>query len=126
MLIGDVWISPPMVAELSELTSVHVTTVRRWLRTKKLPEATYQLLDLLQNGSIARIHPAWSGWRLCPRDGVLIPPNGSRPFAPGHLCAMQLNYQRIAAMRNQIRELKKQLRDSQTVAEPKPVALVGR
>ena len=106
MLIGDVWISPPMVAELSELTGVHAATVRRWLRNRKIPKATYQLLDLLQNGSIARIHRAWAGWKLCPRSGELMPPNGSRPFAPGHLYAMQLNYQRISAMKIQIRDLR--------------------
>ena len=49
MLIGDVWISPPMVPELSERTGVHRTTVQRWLKTKKIPEAMYQLLDLLLN-----------------------------------------------------------------------------
>ena len=126
MLIGDVWISPPMVAELSELTGVHRTTVQRWLRTKTIPKATYLLLDLLHNGSLARIHPAWCGWRLCRRTGRLIAPNDDRPLLPGHLFAMQLNYQRIAALEGDVRELRKQLRDSQRIAEPKPLALVGR
>lgn len=109
MLIGDVWISPPMVAELSELTGVHATTVRRWLRTRKLPKATYLLLDLLQNGSIASIHRAWSGWKLCRHTGQLIPPNGEPSFSPGHLFAMQLNYQRISALKIENRELRDRL-----------------
>ena len=98
-----------MVDALCKQLGVHRTTVQRWLRRKTIPKAMYVLLDLLHNGSLARIHRAWAGWKLCPRDGVLIPPNGSRPFAPGHLFAMQLNYQRIAAMKTQIRELRDQV-----------------
>ena len=117
MLIGDVWISPPMVDALCKQLGVHRTTVQRWLRKKTIPNAMYVLLDLLHNGSLARIHRAWDGWKLCPRDGVLIPPNGSRPFAPGHLYAMQLNYQRISALKSENRELRNRLRQTAIVGQ---------
>ena len=68
MLIGDVWISPPMVGELTEQLGVHATTVRRWLKKATIPKASYLLLELFQNGSIARIHDAWSGWVIAPQD----------------------------------------------------------
>ena len=118
MLIGDVWISPPMVRELSELTGVHRTTVQRWLKKKQLPEAIYLLLDLLHNGSLARIHRDWEGWTLCPRTGELVPPNDSRPFAPGHLFAMQLNYQLIASLKSENRALRDRLRQTTVVEQP--------
>ena len=114
-----------MVPELSERTGVHRTTVQRWLKTKKMPKAMYQLLDLLLNGSIARIHGAWSDWKIDASSGDLITATGWR-IAAGEILAMPLRYQYIAALEGDVRELKKQLRDLQTVAEPKPLAVVAR
>ena len=109
MLIGDVWISPPMVPELSERTGVHRTTVQRWLKTKKIPEAMYQLLDLLLNGSLARIHGAWHGWHIDAGSGELITATGWRITA-GEILAIQLRYQQLAALKVQNAELREQLR----------------
>ena len=114
-----------MVPDLSERTGVHRTTVQRWLKTRKIPAAMYQLLELLLNGSIARIHGAWSGWKIDASSGDLITATGWR-ISAGEILAMPLRYQYIAALEDDVRELKKQLRDSQTSAEPKPLALVGR
>ena len=87
---------------------VHVTTVRRWLRTKKIPEATYVLLDLLHNGSIERIHPAWSGWSIDTRSGDLESPVGTRIRA-GEILAIPLRRHQVSALECDVRELKKQL-----------------
>lgn len=109
MLIGDVWISPPMVPELSERTGVHRTTVQRWLTKEKIPEAMYQLLDLLLNGSIARIHGAWYGWRIDAGSGELITATGWRITA-GEILAIPLRYQHLAALKVQNAELREELR----------------
>ena len=114
-----------MVPDLSERTGVHRTTVQRWLKTRKIPEAMYQLLDLLLNGSIARIHGAWSDWKIEASSGDLITASGWRITA-GEILAIPFRYHYIAALEADVRELKKQLRDSQTLAEPKQLVLVSR
>ena len=125
MLIGDVWISPPMVAELSERTGVHRTTVQRWLRNRKIPKATYQLLDLLQNGSIARIHRAWSGWLIDRKSGHLVAPTGLE-ISAGEILAIPWRYQQLAAAQCELRETKKQLRELQQIPEQQQLVLVTR
>ena len=98
-----------MVPELSERTGVHRTTVQRWLKTKKIPKAIYQLLDLLLNGSIARIHGAWHGWSIDAGSGELITATGWR-ISAGEILAIPLRYQHLAALKVQNAELRDQLR----------------
>ena len=114
-----------MVPELSERTGVHRTTVQRWLKTKKMPKAMYQLLDLLLNGSIARIHGAWSGWKIEASSGDLITASGWRITA-GEILAMPFRYHYIAALEGDVRELKKQLSELQQPDIPRPLAVVSR
>ena len=47
MLIGDVWISPPMIADISEVTGVNRTTVARWMKRRQLPPTVYRYLPTL-------------------------------------------------------------------------------
>ena len=98
-----------MVPELSDRTGVHRTSVQRWLKTKKIPEAMYQLLDLLLNGSIARIHGAWHGWHIDAGSGELITATGWAITA-GEVLAIPLRYQQLAALKVQNAELREQLR----------------
>ena len=107
MLIGDVWITTPMVRELCNLTGVHRTTVQRWLTKRKLPRPIYLLLDLMLNGSIVRIHSAWSGFTIDANTGDLVTPLGW-PIRPGEILALQLRYQQIAALQCEVRELRTQ------------------
>ncbi len=106
MLIGDVWISPPMVGELTEQLGVHATTVRRWLRTATIPKASYLLLELFQNGSIARIHDAWSGWVIDSKAGHLIAPDGFK-ISAREILAITYRYLQLAALQCEVRELRR-------------------
>lgn len=115
-----------MVRDLAEKTGVHRTTVARWIAKKKLPESVYALLDLTQNGSLARIHSAWDGWKLCPHTGEILPPNDARGFTPGHLLAMQLRYQELSALRIQMTELKSRLRQLEKPARGRTLGVVSQ
>ena len=106
MLIGDVWISPPMVGELTEQLGVHATTVRRWLRTATIPKASYLLLELLQNGLIARIHDAWCGWVIDTKAGHLIAPDGFK-ISAREVLAITYRYLQLAALQCEVRELRR-------------------
>ena len=77
MMIGDVWISPPTIPDLCRRLDVCRKTVRRWMQRGQLPKPVYDLLDLTENGNLARIHSDWEGWNIDPREGHLISPNVS-------------------------------------------------
>jgi len=63
--------------ELARLTDSHVTTARRWLRTKKAPPMVLRCLAVLRRGDLGAVNKAWTGWRLSARDGELYSPEGS-------------------------------------------------
>ena len=124
MQIGDVWISPPMVAQLAELLGVHRTTVRRWIRNEQLPDAIYQLLDLLHNGSIARIHDAWSGWVIDTKTGHLMAPDGLE-ISASEILAITYRYAQLAALQCEVRELKRRLVEKSVVPKQGNLAIVS-
>lgn len=65
-------------AAIADLMCAHVTTVRRWRRTRCLPKRLRPLARLLLWGDLSVISPAWEGWSL--RKGELHSPYYSRPF----------------------------------------------
>ena len=80
--------------------------MQRWLTTAKIPEAMYQLLDLLLNGSIARIHGAWSGWNIDTKTGDLVTPVGTT-IKPGEVMSIPYRMQLLRHLQREIAELKK-------------------
>lgn len=108
MLIDDVWISPSMVGEVSDLCGVHRTTVARWLQRRELPRLAHKVLNLVLHGRLQEIHPAWAGWSIDHKSGELVTPLGRSVTAP-EILAMQLRYQHIAALEVELRELRKSI-----------------
>jgi hypothetical protein len=86
-------------AELAALTDSHVTTARRWLRTKKVPPVVLRCLAVLLRGELGAVSREWAGWTL--RRGELYSPEGVG-FTPGHVRAGPLHA-------NTARELRRQL-----------------
>lgn len=70
---------------------------------EKYPKATYVLLDLLLNGSVGRIHPAWEGWSIDPKSGDLVTPLGWSLRAT-EVLANPLRYQELAAVKVELAE----------------------
>lgn len=103
-LIGDTWLSAPMIPRLCAITGCHRTTVLRWLQKRALPPAAARLLELVLSGRLQRIHAAWDGWRLDPLTGELVTPTGARLQAPD-IISLPLRYQEIAALRRRLAEL---------------------
>lgn len=102
MLIGDVWITPPMIAEISELTGVNRTTVARWIKQRQLPPTVYRYLCLVLNGQLAGIHDAWAGWSISARSGDLISPVGTM-IKPGEVMSIPYRLHQISALNEKIR-----------------------
>jgi len=97
MLIGDVWITRPMIAEISELTGVDRTTVARWIKRRQLPPTVYRYLRMVLNGRLADIHDAWAGWSIDVRSGDLISPVGTM-IKPGEVMSIPYRLHQIAAL----------------------------
>lgn len=70
--------------QLAELTGVHVTTARRWMREKGAPAAICRALAVLRFGRLAALDPQWSGWII--RDGRLWSPEND-DWSPGEVRA---------------------------------------
>ena len=107
MEIEGIWITARDIPALCELTGCHRTTVARWLDKGELPPPVQALLDLIYNGNLERVHPAWKGWRVNPRTGALTSPldTRNRGLKPAEILAWPLRYQHIAALQAELREL---------------------
>lgn len=112
MMIGDIWLSPPMIPELSKTLGVDRTTIARWLENAKLPPAIYQLLDLIENGNLGRIHSDWDGWRINPKDGDLVTPIVHRAehqtYRARDIFKMGIVYQHLRALKDENEKLRLQ------------------
>ena len=117
MLIDGVWISPPMVDELSRRLGVHRTTVRRWMEQAKFPPAVLQLLLLLENGQLGDIHDAWQDWSLEPRTGRLRTPVGTS-IAPGEILSIPYRLHLVTAQQRRIAELEAELEQLKSAVDP--------
>lgn len=97
-LIDDVWLSPPMLPALAELTGTHRTTVARWYEKRRLPKPVHLLLQLVWHGRIARIHGAWDGWAIDVRSGELVTPYGVAVTA-GEILAIPYRLHELSTLR---------------------------
>ena len=69
---------------IARWTGVHITTARRWKRGEEPPQSAATLIQILANGDLGFIDPAWAGWRL--DNGELVAPDQSR-YTPGNVMA---------------------------------------
>ena len=109
MMIGDIWLTPQMIPDLSDKLGVHPKTVARWLRDRKLPKTVEMLLDITHNGNLGQIHPDWDGWHIGIKDGELVTPivhrGGRRSYRNRDIFKMQITYQQLSALRSANAEL---------------------
>ena len=70
-MIGRIWLTTAMIADVAQETGKHRTTVARWLARREIPPAEHRLLDLTHNGNLGEIHEAWRGWSIDVRRGEL-------------------------------------------------------
>lgn len=101
-MIDGVWISPPMIPQLTQELGVHRTTVSRWMQRRKLPTAVHKLLDITTNGALRHIHPAWEEWNIDVRNGDLILPTyrrGTREtITATEVTLMPIRYEQVQAL----------------------------
>lgn len=85
--------------DLAELTDSHVTTARRWLRTRELPAVVGRCLAVLRAGDLGGLSSAWAGWSV--RGNALVSPEGSQ-FTPGDVRAGPLHAETARLLRGQL------------------------
>lgn len=70
------------IDQLQQITQLHPTTLRRYLRTNEAPPHIIRLIALYSQGILPSTEPAWNGWRL--RAGNLSDPDGNE-YTPGEI-----------------------------------------
>lgn len=79
--------------ELARLTDAHITTARRWLKSRRAPRVVMLALSLVRFGDLGAASPDWTGWSV--RADELVSPEGST-FTPGMVRSGPL-FERAAA-----------------------------
>ena len=102
-MIGQIWLSPPMIAGLASELGVHRTTVARWIRRGRMPPAVERYLELKHNGRLCTLHEAWNGWRIT-RTGQLATPTGD-VLTPGQILSMPYQYRLACELRHRVTTL---------------------
>ncbi len=103
MMYKDVWLSPPMTADIAKLTRCTERTVSRWLKRGRIPETPLKLLQIIQSGKLGEIHDEWHGWKICSRTGQLWSPNGEK-MHQGDISAIKYRLHQIRALRDELRK----------------------
>jgi len=111
MMYKDVWLTTPMVEEIARLTRCHKRTVEKWIERRKIPDTPYELLDVVQNGRLGKIHKGWRGWTICRRTGMLTSPSNEIIYQ-GEIQAIRYRRHLIAHLQRELR-LAKQFEDAQ-------------
>lgn len=84
--------------ELAGLTDAHITTARRWLRSRRAPRVIMLALALMRCGDLGAVSSAWAGWVLR-RDQLWSPEN--EPYTPGMVRAGPLHARASVELRAQ-------------------------
>lgn len=94
---------------LSQWLEVHVTTVRRWADgTTKVPRAAVVAIEAHRGRLPGMATRVWERWTINRNDGLLYGPEG-RGHSAGSILAQQYERALIAALQNQVRDLKARL-----------------
>lgn len=124
-MIGRIWLTTAMIADVAQETGKHRTTVARWLARREIPPAEHRLLDLTHNGNLGEIHEAWRGWSIDVRRGELVTPVGTC-VTPGQIQSIPYRLALLSSVQREVRELREQLAASDPVSDRPNIALVPR
>ena len=84
---------------------IHERTYRRQERGQSRVSGPLWRALALKAGRLGEIHPAWSSWRLSPRDGRLYPPGYRYGLAAGEILAVPYLQALVAELQRQKREM---------------------
>src|SRR6478735_924718 len=84
---------------IARACGVSIRTARRWKASGSMPAIYLLGLQLLEEGDLGALHPAWRGWCLR-RDQLFSPENWG--FRPGELLAIPLQQQLVGELRRQL------------------------
>lgn len=79
---------------LVAITGAHLSTARRWKRTRRAPRWLRVLISLCVHGELEPISRTWSGWIL--RGKHLVSPEGWE-FTPGEIRSIPFMHAQVAA-----------------------------
>lgn len=88
---------------LARLTHYGERTARRWIRDGLAPRVVVLCLQLMMDGDLGLISPAWDGWTLR-TDGRVHSPEGPS-FTPHEIRALPLWHQRMTTLEREVRIL---------------------
>jgi hypothetical protein len=110
MMIGNLWITRPMIPDIVKLTGAAPVTVYQWIAAGKLPRYVQLFLELALNGDLGRIHKDWEGWNIDMRTGEMVTPlvrrARRRRTGPGSIMAEEIHYQQISAYKIEVKKLR--------------------
>lgn len=86
-------------SSIARACGVTVRTAWRWKRAGHMPAAYALGLQLLEDGDLGALSPAWRGWVLR-RDEIISPDNWR--FRPGEIQALPLKVQLIGELKRQL------------------------
>ncbi|BAO44393.1 hypothetical protein [Thiolapillus brandeum] len=98
------------------LCGVTVRTWRRWKKDNSAQPAALRLMAILAG------HVPWSGWDGWEmHNGYLFPPGFSRNgILPGHLLAIHYERQLLSLLKDELRQLRAEKRESASAASARP------
>lgn len=79
---------------LCALTGAHLTTARRWKKTRRCPRWLQRLIRLCVEGELGAIARQWDGWSI--RGKTLVSPEGWA-FTPGEIRSIPFMHAQVAA-----------------------------
>jgi len=82
------------VEVLRALTGAHLTTAKRWKRTRRYPRVLGLLIRLCVEGQLGAIARQWDGWSI--RGNKLVSPEGWE-FTPGEIRSIPFMHAQVAA-----------------------------
>lgn len=77
-------------------------TARRWVAARRIPEPWRRWFAVALQGDLGTAWPDWRGWKM--DAGALYSPEGWQ-FSRGELCALPFEYQRAAALADELRRV---------------------
>lgn len=95
------------VERLQEITGCTLDTARRWKRTGHVPAYAARLMRIFFRGDLGELNSDWAGWVL--NCNGLHPPNGDRPFGPGHVSTIQWHMHQVGHLTRELADARKRI-----------------
>ena len=68
------------------------------MERRLVPDTPYELIEIVQNGNLGKIHESWCGWRICQRNGDLWTPNRDKVH-PQQIMALRYRLAQLACLK---------------------------